>query len=80
MTLPGWREEVVIRVTGSLTTSTVDMRSASLNALHDFGSNGSRIEDFLAALDDAVTTLLRDNPNANQPLEAEPEAAPVGTE
>ncbi len=80
VTLPGWREEVVIRVTGGLTTSAVDMRSASLNALHDFGSNGSRIEDFLAALDDAVTTLLRDNPNANQPLEAEPEAAPVATE
>lgn len=80
VTLPGWREEVVIRVTGNLTTSSVDMRSASLNALHDFGSNGSRIEDFLAALDEAVTTLLRDNPNANQPLEAEPEAAPVGTE
>ena len=30
--------------------------------------------------EEAVTTLLRDNPNANQPLEAEPEAAPVGTE
>ena len=80
VTLPGWREEVVIRVTGNLTASVVDMRSASLNALHDFGSNGARIEDFLAALDDAVTTLLRDNPNANVPVEAEPEAAPVETE
>lgn len=80
VTLPGWREEVVIRVTGTLTGSVVDMRSASLNALHDFGSNGSRIEQFLAALDDAVTTLLRDNPNANQPVEAEPDAAPVATE
>ncbi|MCY1559598.1 hypothetical protein D9M68_966500 [compost metagenome] len=74
MTLPGWREEVVIRVTGTDETSVVDMRSASLNALHDFGSNGQRIEAFLAALDDAVTTLLRDNPNANAPLEASPEA------
>lgn len=80
VTLPGWREEAVIRVTGGLTNSVVDMRSASLNALHDFGSNGSRIEDFLGALDEAVTTLLRDNPNANQPAEPEPEAAPVGTE
>ncbi|KRA55935.1 hypothetical protein ASD80_01250 [Devosia sp. Root635] len=75
VTLPGWREEVVIRVTGTLTNSTVDMRSASLNALHDFGSNGSRIEEFLAALDDAVTGLLRDNPNANVPLEAGVEEA-----
>lgn len=80
VTLAGWREEAVIRVTGSLTNSVVDMRSASLNALHDFGSNGLRIEDFLAALDEGVTTLLRDNPNANQPVEPEPEAAPVGTE
>ena len=80
VTLPGWREEVVIRVTGTLTESVVDMRSASLNALHDFGSNGSRIEDFLVALDDAVTTLLRDNPGANQPVEAESEAAPVATD
>ena len=55
------------------------MRSASLNAQHDFGSNGTRIEEFLTALDEAVTTLLRDNPNANQPIEAEPEAAPVAT-
>lgn len=73
MTLAGWREEVVIRVTGSDTDAVVDMRSASLNAQHDFGSNGRRIETFLAALDDAVTTLLRDNPSANQPLETVPE-------
>ena len=79
VTIPGWREEAVIRVTGNLTTSVVDMRSASLNAQHDFGSNGTRIEEFLTALDEAVTTLLRDNPNANQPIEAEPEAAPVAT-
>ncbi|MET3926382.1 DUF1499 domain-containing protein [Devosia sp. 2618] len=69
VTLPGWREEVVVRVTGTATTAVVDMRSASLNALHDFGSNGTRITDFLAQLDDAVTTLLRDNPNANQPID-----------
>lgn len=73
-TLPGWREEVVIRVTGTMSESTVDMRSASLNALHDFGDNGLRVEAFMAALDDAVMVLLRDNPNANQPEEPEPEA------
>jgi hypothetical protein len=75
VTLPGWREEVVIRVTGTDTNSVVDMRSASLNAQHDFGANGQRIENFLAVLDDTVTTLLRDNPNVNTPLEAAPEAA-----
>lgn len=73
--LAGWREEAVLLVTGDLTTSVVDMRSASLNAPHDFGSNGRRIEAFLVALDDAVTTLLRDNPNANQPIEADAEPA-----
>lgn len=80
VTLPGWREEVVIRVAGTLDESTVDMRSASLNAQHDLGSNGQRIEAFLAALDEAVTILLRDNPNANQPIEDEPEPAPVATD
>lgn len=74
MTIPGWREEAVLRITGTATTSAVDMRSASLNAIHDFGDNGLRIEAFLSNLDDAVTTLLRDNPNANQPIEEEPEA------
>ncbi|MHA6729435.1 DUF1499 domain-containing protein [Devosia sp. A369] len=77
VTLPGWREEVVIRVTGGPDEAVVDMRSASLNALHDFGSNGQRIEAFMIALDDAVTTLLRDNPNANAPVEADVEAIPV---
>lgn len=79
VTIPGWREEVVIRVTGGMGDSTVDMRSASLHALHDFGSNGLRIEQFLGALDDAVMILLRDNPNANQPVEIETET-PVETD
>jgi hypothetical protein len=75
-TLVGWREEAVIRVTGDLTSAVVDMRSASLNAPNDFGGNGRRIEQFLVALDDAITTLLRDNPNANQPVVVE-EPPPV---
>lgn len=80
MTLVGWREEVVIRVSGTLEQSTVDMRSASLHAPHDFGANGLRIEAFLAALDDAVTTTLRDNPNANQPAEVDDAPEPVVVE
>ena len=67
MTIPGWREEVVVRVTGDATSARVDMRSASLNAPHDFGANGQRIERFLADLDVAVTTLLRDTPSVNLP-------------
>ena len=76
VTIPGWREEVVLRVTGTPDNASVDMRSASLNARHDLGSNGLRVEEFLVALDDAVTRLLRDNPNANQPVELGPTTAP----
>ncbi len=78
VTLAGWREETVLLISGTPDGASVDMRSASINALHDFGSNGHRIEDFLVALDTEITTLLRDNPNADQPVEAEPEVeAPV---
>lgn len=76
-TLLGWREAVALRVAGDAQSAMVDMRSASVNAEHDLGSNGRRIEDFLAELDDAVTNLLRDNPNANQPAEPESEVAPA---
>jgi hypothetical protein len=73
ITLPGWREEAVIRVTGDDVSSTVDMRSVSLNAPHDFGSNGQRLESFLTTLDDAITTLLVENPDINLPTPIEPE-------
>lgn len=77
-TIPGWIEEVVLGVHVTVGGSALDMRSASINAPHDFGSNGTRIEDFMVALDNEVTTLLRDNPNANQPVPSEDEeTAPV---
>lgn len=78
VTLFGWREEAVLLVTGTADGVSVDMRSASINAIHDFGSNGQRIEDFLVALDTEVTTLLRDNPNADQPVEADPDDDATG--
>ncbi|WDR06506.1 DUF1499 domain-containing protein [Devosia rhodophyticola] len=70
-TLLGFRDEAVVRVSGDATRSSVDMRSASLNATHDLGANGLRIEKFLGTLDNQVTDLLRDNPNINQPLDAD---------
>ncbi|WP_172122635.1 DUF1499 domain-containing protein [Devosia sp. 919] len=73
MTWPGWREEAVFRIEAGPEGSRVDMRSASLHAFHDFGSNGTRIETFLSALDDEVTVLLRDNPSTTQPVDAEAE-------
>ncbi|MET0439256.1 MAG: DUF1499 domain-containing protein [Devosia sp.] len=72
-TIPGWREEAVFRVAPIANGAKVDMRSASINAPHDFGSNGSRIARFMVNLDNEVTTLLRDNPNVNQPTAAEDE-------
>ena len=76
VTLAGWREEIVLRVASAGEGTNVDMRSASLNAVHDFGSNGSRIEEFLTALDNEVTVILRDNPNVTVPVEVEPEVSP----
>lgn len=71
VTLAGWREEAVLRVEATAGGAAVDMRSASINAVHDFGSNGRRISAFLVDLDNAVTDFLRDNPNTGRPADDE---------
>jgi hypothetical protein len=77
MTLPGWRDELAVRVTGDEDGSSVAMRSASLTGLdHDLGSNGTRIEEFLVALDKEVTLVMRDLPQGGEPGEDVP-AGPV---
>jgi hypothetical protein len=74
-TLLGWRDEVVIRVQGESSGSTIAMRSTALHAGPDFGENGRRIEEFLAALDQRVTEMLRNAPLAPiEPEEPAPEA------
>jgi hypothetical protein len=73
-TLLGWREEAAIRIQGDPQGSIVSMRSASLHPGHDLGENGRRIEEFLTALDQRVTLLLREAPVA--PVPVDPEAAP----
>lgn len=75
MTLLGWREEVAIRISGVPQGSVVAMRSAALHPGHDLGENGRRIEEFLVALDERVTLLLRDAPVTAAPAEEE-ETAP----
>lgn len=80
VTIPGWREEVVFRIVPDPEGSAIDMRSASINAPHDFGSNGDRISEFMAALDEEVTTLLRDNPNVAEPAAPDEPAPAVDTE
>lgn len=74
VTLLGWREEAVLRVSAIAGGAAVDMRSASIGAQHDLGSNGNRISDFLVTLDNEVTAFLRDNRNLNQPEPIEPDA------
>lgn len=73
VTLFGWRDEVAIRVAGTAQGSTVDMRSVPLVSLHDFGENGRRVEEFLLALDQQITLLLRNAPLAP----ATPDEAPA---
>ena len=60
----GFRDEVAIRVSGTPSGSIVDMRSVPLSGFHDFGENGKRVEEFLLALDEKITLLLRDAPQA----------------
>lgn len=62
MTPFGFIDEVAIRVTPAPAGASVDMRSVPTFAFHDFGSNGERVEDFLLALDRAVTLALRNLP------------------
>lgn len=62
--LLGWRDEVVLRVTGLASGSTVDMRSTPTHGWLDLGENGRRVESFLLALDNRITLLLRDAPQA----------------
>lgn len=68
-TLLGWRDEVAIRITGNAQGSAVAMRSTALHGIHDLGENGRRIEDFLAALDNQITLMMRDAPVAPAPAE-----------
>lgn len=75
VSLFGFRDEVAIRVADTPTGSTVDMRSVPLSGFHDFGENGRRVEEFLLALDQTITLLLRNAPQA--PAEADTEETPA---
>jgi len=61
-TLFGFRDEVSIRIAAVADGSSIAMRSAALTSLHEPGVNGSRIEEFLTALDQRVTVLMKDQP------------------
>lgn len=75
VSLFGFRDEVAIRVVGTPSGSTVDMRSVPLSGFHDFGENGRRVEEFLLALDQTITLLLRNAPQA--PADVDPDEPPA---
>lgn len=79
-TLLGWRDEVAVRVLGTASGSTVDMRSAPAHSWLDLGENGRRIEEFLLALDERITLMLRDSAVAAAPAEPETAAPAVQEE
>lgn len=77
MTLFGFVDEVAIRVRGTAQGATVDMRSVPVFDFWDFGSNGQRVEEFLLALDKAVTAAARSAPQGESG-EAQEEAEETG--
>ena len=71
-TVLGWRDEVAVRVIADTAGSVVDMRSAALGRSEDFGGNGQRVEQFLLALDAAVTSQRLNAPaSAPEPADIE---------
>lgn len=62
--LAGFPEDVVLRVQPLATGTRVDMRAASRNFTHDFGSSARRIEAFLADLDARLPGLLAEEDGA----------------
>ncbi|WP_417580213.1 DUF1499 domain-containing protein [Pelagibacterium sp.] len=60
--LLGFENEIAFRVSPNPIGALIDLRAASLNQVyHDLGDNGRAIEDFLLALDDRVSTYIRNN-------------------
>lgn len=78
--LVGWRDEVAIRVREDQDGASVAMRSAQIDGLpRDMGANGQRIEEFLVALDNEVTLLMRNQPQPASADDADADAAPTDT-
>lgn len=75
-TLFGFRDEASIRIAPTADGSSVAMRSAALTPLHEPGVNGSRIEEFLTALDARVTLLMKDQPAGTADDETDAADAP----
>ena len=75
-TLFGFRDEVAIRVAPTGEGTSVAMRSTSLAALDEPGVNGSRIEEFLTALDARIALSMKDVPAGAPSDEGADSAAP----
>lgn len=73
----GFDNEIAFRVSPNPIGALIDLRAASLVPVpHDLGDNGRAIENFLLALDDAVSAYIRDN---MAETEAEPFDPGVGS-
>ena len=68
----GFRDDIVIRVTGVGNGARVDMRSASRFAWHDFGANASRIRSMFEDIDDGVSSAPEPRPEPEKPEKKAP--------
>jgi uncharacterized protein (DUF1499 family) len=65
----GFRDDVVVRVSGDGRNARIDVRSASRYGFQDFGTNAKRVASLLSDIDDAMT----DATTAPPPPEPKPE-------
>ena len=70
MSLIGWRDEIAVQISPTVSGSSIAMRSASMVVEHDLGRNGKRIEDFLMLIDQAVTDFSKSNIDFEQVSES----------
>ena len=54
----GFRDDVVVRVSGSASSARIDVRSASRYGTSDFGTNAKRVTALLSDIDDAMSDAL----------------------
>lgn len=69
----GFENEIAFRVVPNPIGALIDLRAASLRPVfHDLGDNGRAIEDFLLALDDAVSAYIQNNMAETEAEQIEP--------
>jgi uncharacterized protein (DUF1499 family) len=76
----GFRDDVVVRVSGTAGSARIDVRSASRYGDRDFGANAKRVTALLSDIDDAMTDALaapaRPEPAAKEKEKPAPKKKP----